>query len=275
MTDTPKTVALIAMGASHHDFTSLAAQLCGSKKIADEVWAINAMGGIIKADRAFLMDAPKYLLDDTESAEDIDRDEGEVRASIAAAQTELERARAAGDSVAVGRWLDEIGGLNNGALASIQHRRKMMELRAGYRSWLPAHPGPVYSTETDPRCPGIVEYPLEDVLNACGGTWFNTTVAYAIGYALLIGVEHLKVFGCDFTYPDNHAAEAGQACAVHLLTLMLAKGRYVSITGSSTLMDAHLPPERRLYAYERSSRVPVIHRGPDGYKVEWKANDQQ
>jgi hypothetical protein len=213
----PASVAIVAMGASHGDFIHGAAFAGGSNAIAEEVWAINAMAGVIRHDRAFLMDPPRHILD-------------------------------------------------------LPNKPPAYPI---YAEWLQRHPGPVYSTETDPRCPGVVEYPLEEVLNAHGFVYMNTTVAYAIAYASWIEVPQIKLFGCDFTYPDVHIAESGRACAEFWMAVAIAKGLRVQVCPTSTLFDSCVPYDRRLYAYERAGRRPVVTPGEDGrrFRVEWVSNE--
>lgn len=52
----PNSVALIGMGPSSHTYVAAAAQHGGRWGIADEVWAINALGGVLAHDRVFHMD---------------------------------------------------------------------------------------------------------------------------------------------------------------------------------------------------------------------------
>jgi hypothetical protein len=40
--------------------------------------------------------------------------------------------------------------------------------------------------------------------------YFNSTAAYAVAYAVAIGVEQITLFGFDFTYPNAHQAEQGR-----------------------------------------------------------------
>lgn len=49
----PKSVAIVGMGYSHADY--LASALINGKTV-DEVWGINAIGGVIQCDRIFMMD---------------------------------------------------------------------------------------------------------------------------------------------------------------------------------------------------------------------------
>ncbi|POP53068.1 hypothetical protein [Zhongshania marina] len=51
-----KSVAIVGMGASHRSYTGLAASLGGCHRLADQVWAINSMGGVIEHDLLFAMD---------------------------------------------------------------------------------------------------------------------------------------------------------------------------------------------------------------------------
>ena len=51
-----KTVAIVAMGRSAADYISEAAFAFSRSQIATEVWAINAMGDVLKHDRLFVMD---------------------------------------------------------------------------------------------------------------------------------------------------------------------------------------------------------------------------
>jgi len=62
-----KRVAIVAMGNSHAEFTKSSASNGDSSIFADEVWAVNSMGGVIYHDRVFMLDPPSRFLD-TEDA---------------------------------------------------------------------------------------------------------------------------------------------------------------------------------------------------------------
>jgi hypothetical protein len=51
-----KSVAIVAMGGSCSNYLMLATKEGTRKKVADEIWAINSMGGVIQHDRLFAMD---------------------------------------------------------------------------------------------------------------------------------------------------------------------------------------------------------------------------
>lgn len=119
---------------------------------------------------------------------------------------------------------------------------------AGMWGWLKDHPGPVITSKTYPEYPGTVEYPLQEVVAALGGPYFSSSVAYAVAYALYIGVKQIQLYGCDFTYPNSHASEAGRACVEFWISTAMSRGVEVVIAEDSTLMDT-CEPNRRLYGY--------------------------
>lgn len=120
----------------------------------------------------------------------------------------------------------------------------------GYKDWLHRHPGPIYTQRVYEGFPGSVEYPLLDVLNVINVPYLNTTVAYAIAYAIYLQVKHLKIFGCDFTYgPNNRGfAEAGRACVEFWIRDCAWRGMKVDIADTSCLCD-HSLGRPSLYGY--------------------------
>ena len=58
-----KTVAIVAMGASNSDFIKQCAFKGSQTQVADEVWAINSMAGVIQHDRVFMMDPVARFFD--------------------------------------------------------------------------------------------------------------------------------------------------------------------------------------------------------------------
>ncbi|MGV3659799.1 MAG: hypothetical protein ACO1TE_06435 [Prosthecobacter sp.] len=57
----PYTVAIVAMGPSRGDYLSECVKQSSRHRVADETWAINAMGGVIQHDRLICMDALPYF----------------------------------------------------------------------------------------------------------------------------------------------------------------------------------------------------------------------
>lgn len=195
----PEHVAIIGLGPSCSAFFDLTRCLGGMKAYCDEVWGINAIGGVLDCDRIFHMD--DLLVQER-------RAEARPESNIA----------------------------------------EMVK-------WLKRHPGPVYTSVVRPGYPGLVAFPLEDVLNGGldtngGAPYFNSTAAYAIAYAVHIGVKRISLFGMDYTLPNIHAGERGRACCEFWLGIAAARGIEISIPDGSTLLDACAPPEERLYGYD-------------------------
>lgn len=121
--------------------------------------------------------------------------------------------------------------------------------------WLKTHPGPVYTSVVREGYPGLVAFPLEDVLNRKhdgngGAPYFNSTAAYAIAYAIHIGVKRISLFGLDYTLPNSHHAEQGRACCEFWLGIAAARGIEITVPETSTMLDACAPAEQRLYGYD-------------------------
>jgi hypothetical protein len=196
-----------------------------------------------------------------------------------AAFTQLACAKGGIDATA-----DEVWAINATASVIRHHRAFVMDdmritipkeaaegklVAQGILKWLPAHPGPVYTSTAYPEYPGLVELPLRDTLQAVGGLpYLNTTVAYAFAYAVLIGVKEISLYGCDFTYPDVNISEAGRGCLEYLIGFACANGMKVNVPETTTLLDANLPDDQRLYGYPLGIRTEIvdgqvrIERGP-------------
>lgn len=136
---------------------------------------------------------------------------------------------------------------------------RVQEIRAAARpesniarmlEWMRKHPGPIYTSRAHPDYPGLVEFPLEEVINSCGIAYLNNTAAYAVAYAVHIGVKKLTLFGCDYTYPSAHDAERGRACTEFHLGIAKARGIEIGIPDRTTLLDSLVAEHDRLYGYD-------------------------
>jgi len=124
---------------------------------------------------------------------------------------------------------------------------------------LKEHKGPIYTCELDERCPGLVEFPLEEVMNECRTGYFNNTVAYAIGFAIAAKVSEIHLYGIDFSYKGYvHFAEAGRANCEFLLSTAISRGIKVGIAQDSSLLDTNEPVQSKLYGYHRLAEPLVV-----------------
>lgn len=121
---------------------------------------------------------------------------------------------------------------------------------AAMLEWLAVHPGPIITSRAHPDFPGLVEFPLEDVLNHFKVAYFNSTAAYAIAYAVHIGVKRISIFGMDFTYANSHQAEQGRACVEYWLGIAAAQNIRVAVAKNSSLLDACNTQAERLYGFD-------------------------
>ncbi|RWK12528.1 hypothetical protein [Mesorhizobium sp.] len=152
---------------------------------------------------------------------------------------------------------------------------KVQELRAANRpdgniaamiKALKQHPGPVYTSVVRDGYPGFVPFPLAEVLSgrydSNGTPYFNSTAAYAIAFAIHIGVKRISLFGIDYTLPNVHSGERGRACCEFWLGIAAARGIAVSVPEQTSLLDACAPERELLYGYDC---VDVdIEAAPDG-----------
>lgn len=116
--------------------------------------------------------------------------------------------------------------------------------------WMRTHPGPIYTSIPHPGYPGMVAYPLQDVVRDLGTIYFNSTAAYAVALAIHMRATSIMCFGMDFTYPNAHDAEKGRGCVEFWLGVATARGIAVSAPTVSTLLDACYPADARLYGYD-------------------------
>ena len=119
-------------------------------------------------------------------------------------------------------------------------------------AWLQRYDGRVITSV--PRYPAHEAFPLEAVLN--GGyengavPYFNSTAAYAVAYAIHIGVKRISLFGIDYTLPNAHEAEQGRACVEFWLGIAAARGIEITVPEQTSLLDACQTDRDRLYGYD-------------------------
>jgi SAM-dependent methyltransferase len=191
---TPDHVVILGLGPSLEAYVDLVKRLGNRRRLADEVWGINAVGDIVQCDRIFHMDDVRV--------QEL-RAEAKPQSNIAA----------------------------------------MLE-------WMKIHPGPIYTSRPNPAYPGLVEFPLEDVINSCTTSYFNSTAAYAVAFAIHVGVKKISLFGFDFTYQNSHHAEKGRACVEFWLGVAWARGIDITLPPQTSLMDANEPEQRKFYGFD-------------------------
>ena len=185
-----KSIAIVGLGNSFSEY--ILAKIRSEK--FDEVWAINAMSGVIYHDKCFMMDPPSRFLDTP----------------------------------------------NAGKQTNIMADRLKVKLNV-----------PIFSCALDERCPDVVEYPLQEVLQKTKYAYLNNTVAYTLAYAIAEKVSDLHLYGIDFTHKAVNFAEAGRACCEFWLAIAVSKGIKLHIANNSSLLDTNVSEDQKLYGYHR------------------------
>lgn len=136
---------------------------------------------------------------------------------------------------------------------------RIQELRAQARpesniaamlEWLKTTTIPVTTSRPHPDYPALEPFPLIEVLNSVKSAYFNSTAAYAVAYAMWLGVERISLFGCDYTYPNAHDAEKGRACVEFWLGMAAERGIRITVPKNTTLLDALHTQRERFYGYD-------------------------
>ena len=133
---------------------------------------------------------------------------------------------------------------------------------------LKEHEGPIYTCELDDRCPGLIEYPIEEVITETNCYYLNNTVAYTIAFAYWNEVSNIKLFGVDFSYQGNlHFAEAGRGCVEFWLSKCVEKNIQIEVASTSGLLDTNVPAEQKLYGYHRLADPLIVMQSENTLKV--------
>lgn len=128
---------------------------------------------------------------------------------------------------------------------------------AAMLAWMKTTDIPIVTSRPHPDYPTTEPFPLIEVLNAYPYGYFNSTAAYAVAYAIWLGVKKISLFGCDFTYPKAHDAEKGRACVEFWLGMGAARrnggednGLLITVPKNTTLLDALHTQRERFYGYD-------------------------
>lgn len=145
---------------------------------------------------------------------------------------------------------DKIFHMDDVRIQEIRAKAKPESNIAGMLEWMKKTDIPIITSRPHPDYKSTTPFPLIEVLNQFDTGYFNSTAAYAVAYAIYIGVEQISLFGVDFTYPDAHDAEKGRACVEYWLGMASERGIRLSIPKTSSLLDALHTQRERFYGYD-------------------------
>ena len=131
---------------------------------------------------------------------------------------------------------------------------------------------PIVTLAAYPEFPMSVVFPIKEVLEFVKHDILNSTPAYMVAFAAMIGVKEMYLYGMDFHYENLDRAEAGGQGMAYMLGMCQVWGINYRIPNTSSLLDAYRvrlvdgQPMRPLYGYDESeeARDPRI---PEGAKV--------
>ena len=185
---------------------------------------------------------------------------------------------------------DEVWGINSiGAIVRVDRTfmmdpasRFLDDVKAGKQTGVgqeflleTPNKGPIYSCELDERVPEIVEYPLQEVISDLQISYFNNTVAYALGFAIHKKVAKIHLYGIDFSYKANlNFAEAGRACCEFWCAIAISRGIQIEVAHRSGFLDTNVPENEKLYGYHRLEN-PLVQKVVDGSLLIARQSDME
>lgn len=227
-------IAIVAMGASAHEYMRTAEMSGNRKSLFDEVWMVNGFGHVFQHDRLFAMDDIRlqYL-----RGKHGNHKIGRLVEALRHHPGPVYTSRALPEEPPSELMLDELK-----RIIAVLPEGQEKELRQAEYDTLQAE----RELMQGGGFKGLHEFPLEEVINKFRAhPYFNSTVPYAIALAAYEGHD-MTIYGADYHYPTNVTpegralAESGRACCEFWVGIAVASGLNVDVTHTSTLMDAGL-----------------------------------
>ena len=141
--------------------------------------------------------------------------------------------------------------------------KSQFEFRPGLIKLLARYGTPVISAKAYPDLvPNSYDFPIQEVseigIPLFGKPYLNNGVAMAVAYAIHRGVKNLKIYGCDFTYPNRDYAESGRACVEAWISIACQKGMNIGLAPHTSLFD--MVKDGGIYGYTEQPQIKM----PDG-----------
>lgn len=113
-----------------------------------------------------------------------------------------------------------------------------------YHHWLAVNRTPIYMQERYAEAPAAMKYPFATMVTEFPRGYLTNTLAYMIALALMEGVTHLAIFGCDYHTGSEYGPQRG--CAEYWLGVAEGRGVQVLLPPSCDLLNK----PSLLYGYE-------------------------
>ena len=113
-----------------------------------------------------------------------------------------------------------------------------------YGQWLKTNRIPIMMQERYPEVPASIRFPFETMITEFPRGYMANQVAYMSALALMEGVTHVALFGCDYSTGSEYGPQRGSA--EYWLGLLEGRGVHVLLPPTCDLLNKpHL-----LYGYE-------------------------
>lgn len=126
--------------------------------------------------------------------------------------------------------------------------------------WMKDGQVPIMTSTLYPTYPSAIEFPLERVIQKWGVAYFNSTPAYALAYAAMLGAKEIALYGMDYNWAGASEVEPGRACLEFWCGLLMAHGIQIKVPQGTTLLDQNKP--HSFYGYD--GRKVLMHPDENG-----------
>lgn len=113
-----------------------------------------------------------------------------------------------------------------------------------YYQWVTRNRVPIMMQEVYEDVPASIRYPFETVITEFPRGYMANHLAYMVALALMEGVTHIGIFGCDYNTNSEYGPQRG--CAEYWLGLAEGRGVHVQIAPHCDLLSK----PSLLYGYE-------------------------
>jgi len=105
---------------------------------------------------------------------------------------------------------------------------------------------PIFLQKVSPGLPTSMKYPLKEIVDEFGITYFTNTVCYMIAYAIYIGVEQIDLAGVNQVGKDEYINQKGGV----EFWLGFAKGKGLKVGVHGMYSKVLKNKDKRLYGYD-------------------------
>lgn len=113
-----------------------------------------------------------------------------------------------------------------------------------YHKWLARNRTPIMMQAEYEDVPASMRYPLETIVTEFPIGYMANHLAYMIALALIEGVTHIGVFGCDYSTNSEYGAQRG--CAEYWLGIAEGRGVHILLPPTCDLLGK----PKLMYGYE-------------------------